>query len=172
MIDAGKEDKAVEAGEAILLTAVAFNFRNCRKEQGAMKRLWILPPWSGGPGVKARGSVSTESRALGKPIPTRFFSRYGEKAGAPNPEELLGSSSRRLFHHVVRQTTSAWANLSCRSRSTAKSEVVIDKDGDGFSITSVHLPPSPRRYRASTRAAFQSIAAKGKRPIAPCLQTE
>jgi osmotically inducible protein OsmC len=43
----------------------------------------------------------------------------------------------------------------------SKSEVVIDKDGDGFSITSVHLTVTAK-IPAIDQAAFQSIAAKAK----------
>ena len=40
----------------------------------------------------------------------------------------------------------------------SKSEVVIDKDGDGFSITSVHLTVTAK-IPGIDQAAFQSIAA-------------
>jgi osmotically inducible protein OsmC len=43
----------------------------------------------------------------------------------------------------------------------SKSEVVIDKDGDGFSITSVHLTVTAK-IPDIDQAAFQSIAAKAK----------
>ena len=49
----------------------------------------------------------------------------------------------------------------------SKSEVVIDKDGDGFSITSVHLTVTAK-IPGIDQVAFQSIAA-GR---LPCLQTD
>ena len=43
----------------------------------------------------------------------------------------------------------------------SKSEVVIDKDGDGFSITSVHLTVTAK-IPGIDQDTFQSIAAKAK----------
>jgi osmotically inducible protein OsmC len=43
----------------------------------------------------------------------------------------------------------------------SKSEVVIDKDGDSFSVTSVHLTVAAK-IPGIDQAAFQSIAAKAK----------
>jgi lipoyl-dependent peroxiredoxin len=43
----------------------------------------------------------------------------------------------------------------------SKSEVVIDKDGDRFSVTSVHLTVAAK-ITGIDQAAFQSIAAKAK----------
>jgi osmotically inducible protein OsmC len=42
----------------------------------------------------------------------------------------------------------------------SKSEVVIDNDGDSFSVTSVHLTVAAKI--PGNQAAFQSIAAKAK----------
>jgi lipoyl-dependent peroxiredoxin len=47
----------------------------------------------------------------------------------------------------------------------SRSEAVIDKDGDGFSITSVHLTVTAK-IPSIDQATFQSIAAK-QRPVAP-----
>jgi lipoyl-dependent peroxiredoxin len=85
--------------------------------------------------VKARGSVSTESRAL-ESHPYTFFSRYGEQLGT-NPEELHGAAhAARFTMSFVRMLGMAKFVLK---QPESKSEVVIEKDGDGFSITSVHL---------------------------------
>ena len=43
----------------------------------------------------------------------------------------------------------------------SRSEAVIDKDGDGFSITSVHLTVTAK-IPSIDQATFQSIAAKAK----------
>ena len=55
----------------------------------------------------------------------------------------------------------------------SKSEVVIDKDGDGFSITSVHLTVTAK-IPAIDQAAFQSIAAKAKAgcPVSKLMKVE
>src|SRR6202051_3968900 len=90
--------------------------------------------WNGGL-REGKGSVSTESGAL-ETYPYTFFSRYGEKPGT-NPEELLGVAPSACF-------TMLFVRLLCMANFVpehvdSKSEVVIDKDGDGFSITSVCL---------------------------------
>ena len=92
--------------------------------------------WNGGL-REGKGSVSTESRSL-ETYPYTFFSRYGEKPGT-NPEELLGAAHAACF------TMSFVGLLGLMNfgpeQLESKSEVVIDKDGDGSSITSVHPNP-------------------------------
>ena len=90
--------------------------------------------WNGGL-RDGKGSVSTESRAL-ETYPYTFFSRYGEKPGT-NPEELLGAAHAACFTMSFVRLL-GMANF-VPEQVDSKSEVVIDKDGDGFSITSVHL---------------------------------
>src|SRR5260370_1791542 len=84
---------------------------------------------------EGKGSVSTESQAL-ENYPYSFFSRYGEKPGT-NPEELLGAAHAACFTmSFVRML--GMANF-VPVQLDRKSEGVIAKDGDGFSITSMHL---------------------------------
>ena len=54
-----------------------------------------------------------------------------------------------------------------------KSEVVIDKDGDGFSITSVHLTVTAK-IPGIDRDTFQSIASKAKAwcPVSKLMKVE
>jgi osmotically inducible protein OsmC len=112
--------------------------------------------WSGGL-REGKGSVSTESRAL-ETYPYTFFSRYGEKPGT-NPEELLGAAHAACFTMSFVRLL-GMANF-VPEQVDSKSEVIIDKDGDGFSITSVHLTVTAK-MRGIDQAAFQSIAAKAK----------
>jgi osmotically inducible protein OsmC len=81
-----------------------------------------------------KGTVSTESHALDS-YPYTFFTHYGEKPGT-NPEELLPAHAACFAMSFVRML--GRANL-VPEQLDSKSEVVIDKDGDGFAITSVHL---------------------------------
>jgi lipoyl-dependent peroxiredoxin len=90
--------------------------------------------WDGGL-REGKGSVSTESHAL-ESYPYTFFSPYGEKPGT-NPEELLGVAHAACFTMSFVRLL-GMANFVLE-QVDSKSEVVIDKDGDGFSITSVHL---------------------------------
>jgi osmotically inducible protein OsmC len=96
-------------------------------------------------------------RALGT-YPYTFFSRYGEKPGT-NPEELLGAAHAACFTMSFVRLL-GMANF-VPEQVDSKSEVVIDKDGDGFSITSVHLTVTAK-IPGIDQAAFQSIAAKAK----------
>jgi lipoyl-dependent peroxiredoxin len=104
-----------------------------------------------------KGSVSTESHAL-ENHPYTFFSRYGEKPGT-NPEELLGAAHAACFTmSFVRMLGMA---KFVPEHLASKSEVVIEKDGDGFSITSVHLSVAAK-IPGIDHETFQSIAAKAK----------
>src|SRR6202008_2910460 len=137
------------------------------KEQGAMKRFGSAA-WNGGL-REGKGSVSTESRAL-ETYPSTFFSRYGEKPGT-NPEELLGAAHAACFTmSFVRMLGMAnfvpeWVD--------SKSDVVIEKDADVFSITSVHLTVTAR-ISGIDQDTFQSIAAKAKAgcPVSKLLKVE
>jgi osmotically inducible protein OsmC len=116
--------------------------------------------WSGGL-REGKGSVSTESRAL-ETYPYTFFSRYGEKPGI-NPEELLGAAHAACFTMSFVRLL-GMANF-VPERVDSKSEVVIDKAGDGFPSPR-SISPSPRRYPASTRPRSSQSPQK-QRPVAP-----
>jgi lipoyl-dependent peroxiredoxin len=124
--------------------------------------------WNGGL-REGKGSVSTESRAL-ETYPYTFVSRYGEKPGT-NPEELLGAAHSACF-------TMSFVRLLGMAKFLpeqvdSKSEVVIDKDGDGFSISSVHLTVTAK-IPGIDQATFQSIAAKAKTgcPVSKLMKVE
>ena len=119
--------------------------------------------WNGGL-REGKGSVSTESHAL-ETYPYTFFSRYGEKPGT-NPEELLGAAHAACF------TMSFVRLLGMENfvpeQMESKSEVVIDKDGDGFLH---HLGPS-HRHREDTghrpgRVPVNRRKSKGRLPYSP-----
>src|ERR1700687_1919024 len=109
--------------------------------------------WNGGL-REGKGSVSTQSRAR-EAYPYTFFSRYGEKPGT-NPEELLGAAHAACFTMSFVRLL-GMANF-VPEQVDSKSEVVIDKDGDGFSITSVHLTGTAK-VPGIDPAGFQAIAA-------------
>ena len=116
-----------------------------------------------------KGSVSSESHALDS-YPYSYFSRYGEKPGT-NPEELLGAAHAACFAmSFVRMLGMAHFEPEQLS---SMSEVVIDKDGDGFSITSVHLTVTAK-IPGIDQAALQSIAAKAKAgcPVSKLMKVE
>src|SRR6202162_6641031 len=116
-----------------------------------------------------KGSVSSESHALDS-YPYTYFSRYGEKPGT-NPEELLGAAHAACFAmSFVRML--GMANF-VPEQVDSKSEVVIDKDGDGFSITSVHLTVTAK-IPGIDQVTFQSIAARAKAgcPVSKLMNVE
>jgi lipoyl-dependent peroxiredoxin len=124
--------------------------------------------WNGGL-REGNGSVSTESDAL-ETYPYTLFSRYGEKPGT-NPEELLGAAHAACFTmSFVRLLV--MANFA-PEQVDSKSEIIIDKDGDGFSITSVRLSVTAK-IPGIDQAAFQSIAAKAKAgcPVSKLMKVE
>jgi lipoyl-dependent peroxiredoxin len=118
---------------------------------------------------EGKGSVSTESHAL-ENHPYTFFSRYGEKPGT-NPEELLGAAHAACFTmSFVRML--GMANF-VPERVVSNSDVVIEKDGDGFSITSVHLTVTAK-IPGIDQDTFRSIAAKAKAgcPVSKLIRVE
>ena len=116
-----------------------------------------------------KGAVSTESRAMAN-HPYTFFSRYGESPGT-NPEEMLGAAHAACFTmSFVRMLGMAgfvpeWVD--------SRSDVVIEKEADGFAITSVHLTVTAK-IPDIDRGAFQSIASKAKAwcPVSKLMNAE
>ncbi|MDI7864236.1 OsmC family protein [Rhizobiaceae bacterium n13] len=115
------------------------------------------------------GSVSTESGAL-ENHPFTYFSRYGDKPGT-NPEELVGAAHAACFTmSFVRMLGTL--NLAPQHLD-ARSEVTIDKDGEGFSITAVHLS-LVARVPGIDEETFQSVAHKAKAfcPVSKLMNVE
>ena len=124
--------------------------------------------WNGGL-REGKGAVSTESRAL-ENYSYSFFTRYGEKPGT-NPEELLGAAHAACFTMSFVRLL-GMANF-VPERVDSKSEVVIEKDGDGFSITSVYLTVTAK-IPGIDQDTFRSIAAKAKAgcPVSKLIKVE
>jgi osmotically inducible protein OsmC len=116
--------------------------------------------WRGG--LKdGRGAISTKSGAL-KDYPYGFASRFEGKPGT-NPEELIGAAHAGCFTMALSLILSE-AKLTAEQMDTT-AEVTLDKVGDGYAITSVHLSlkgrcpvllrqsfrSSPRRQRPAVR---------------------
>lgn len=90
--------------------------------------------WSGG--LKdGKGAISTKSGALDK-YPYGFASRYEGKPGT-NPEELLGAAHSGCFTMNLTRLLGSAGFASEKMDTTA--EVTLEQQGDGFTITSVHL---------------------------------
>jgi osmotically inducible protein OsmC len=90
--------------------------------------------WSGG--IKdGQGSISTETGVL-REAPYGFKSRFEDGPGT-NPEELIGAAHAGCYSMALSLELGK-ANLTADSIDT-KAVVTLDKDGDGFSSTAVHL---------------------------------
>lgn len=90
--------------------------------------------WSGG--IKdGQGTISTETGVL-RDAPYGFKSRFEDGPGT-NPEELIGAAHAGCYTMALSLGLTQ-AGLTATSIDTT-AVVTLDKDGDGFSITAVHL---------------------------------
>jgi osmotically inducible protein OsmC len=123
--------------------------------------------WSGNL-REGKGAVSTESRAL-EGYPYSFFSRYGEKPGT-NPEELLGAAHAACF--AMSFVRILGMNEFEPEQLDARSQVEIEKDGDGFIIPHVHLSVTAR-IPGIDGDTFQALAERAKAgcPVSKLMNT-
>jgi osmotically inducible protein OsmC len=103
------------------------------------------------------GTVSTETGVL-RDAPYGFKSRF-ENGPGTNPEELLGAAHAGCFSMAF-SLMLGMAGLTAERIST-EAAVTLDKVGEGFEITKVHLTVRAKIPGASD-AQFQEIANKAK----------
>jgi len=112
--------------------------------------------WKGG--LKdGSGTVSSESGALSS-HPHSFGTRF-ESVKGTNPEELLGAAHASCFSMALSGQLTR-ANLKPESI-RATSHVHLEKVGDGFSVTKVHLDVTAR-VPGADKAAFDAAANAAK----------
>ena len=112
--------------------------------------------WSGG--IKdGKGAISTKSGAL-KDYPYGFASRFEGKPGT-NPEELIGAAHAGCFTMALSLILGE-AKLTAEKMETV-AEVSLDKDGDGFSITAVHLTLKAK-IPGATQEQFEKLTGMAK----------
>ncbi len=112
--------------------------------------------WEGG--IKdGKGAISTETGAL-KAYPYGFSSRFEGKPGS-NPEELLGAAHAACFTMALSLILGE-AKLTAEALDTT-ARVTLDKEGDGYAITAIHLTLKGKVPGADA-ATFQSLADKAK----------
>lgn len=124
--------------------------------------------WQGS--IKAgKGTVSTESGALSEQ-PYGFNTRFENEAGT-NPEELIGAAHASCYSMALSLLLGE-ANYEARTIRT-QACVSLDKDGDGFSITAIHLTVVAD-VPELTNGEFQDIAEKTKQgcPISKVLNAK
>ena len=124
--------------------------------------------WQGG--LKdGKGAISTKSGAL-KEYPYGFASRFEGKPGT-NPEELIGAAHAGCFTMALSLILGEAQLTATRMDTTA--DVTLEKVGDGFAITAVHLTLRAK-IPGTDDAKFQELAAKAKAgcPVSKVLNTK
>src|ERR1700740_102526 len=81
------------------------------------------------------GTVSSQSGAL-KEIPYGFNTRFEGKSGT-NPEELLGAAHASCFTMAMSLFLTQAGFKPERMETT--SDVTLEKVGDGYEVTAIHL---------------------------------
>jgi len=108
--------------------------------------------WSGG--IRdGQGTISTDTGVL-REAPYGFSSRFEDGPGT-NPEELIAAAHAGCYSMALSLGLGN-AGLTAESIDT-RAEVTLDKDGDGFSITAVHLT-CRARVPGTDAATFGQIA--------------
>jgi lipoyl-dependent peroxiredoxin len=124
--------------------------------------------WQGG--IKdGKGAISTKSGAL-KDYPYGFASRFEGKPGS-NPEELIGAAHAACFTMALSLILGE-AKLTAEQMET-KADVTLEKQGDGFAITSVHLTLTAK-IPGADKVKFDELAgmAKAGCPVSKLLNTK
>ena len=124
--------------------------------------------WHGG--LKdGKGAISTKSGAL-KDYPYGFASRFEGKLGT-NPEELIGAAHAGCFTMALSLILGD-AGFTADEMNT-RADVTLEKQGDGFAITKVHLTLTAK-IPGCDKAKFEELAAKAKAgcPVSKLLKAE
>ena len=112
--------------------------------------------WKGGI-VNGSGTISSDSGVLSN-TQYSFSSRFENGIGT-NPEELIAAAHAGCFSMALSGQLGA-AKLTPESINTTAT-VTIEKQGDGFTITAVHLDVRAKVPGASVEA-FDTAAKKAK----------
>jgi len=124
--------------------------------------------WRGGI-IDGSGTISSDSGVLSN-TQYSFSSRFENGIGT-NPEELIAAAHAGCFSMALSGQLGA-AKLTPESINTAAT-VTIEKQGDGFTITAVHLDVRARVPGASIEA-FNAAAKKAKEgcPVSKVLNAD
>jgi osmotically inducible protein OsmC len=124
--------------------------------------------WQGG--IKdGKGAISTKSGALDN-APYGFGSRFEGKAGT-NPEELIGAAHAGCFSMALSLILGN-AGFTADQINT-QADVTLDKQGEGFAITRVHLTLKAKVPNIDP-AKFEELAnqAKAGCPVSKVLNAQ
>src|SRR6202165_4427622 len=142
--------------------------RNGRWMEPHMPTTFGSAKWQGG--IKdGKGAISTKSGAL-KDYPYGFASRFEGKPGF-HPEELIGAAHAACFPMRL-SLIFGEAKLTAEQMET-RADVTLEKQGDGFAITSVHLTLNAK-IPGADQAKFEQLAgmAKDGCPVSKLLNTK
>ena len=116
-----------------------------------------------------RGSISTESGALNE-HPYGFATRFEGQRGT-NPEELIGAAHAGCFTMALSMILGE-AKLTAEQMNTT-ADVSLEKVGDGFSITKIHLTLTAK-IPGADQATFEKLAglAKANCPVSKLFKAE
>lgn len=124
--------------------------------------------WQGG--LKdGKGAISTQSGVLSD-TPYGFNARF-ENGPGTNPEELIGAAHAGCFSMALSMILEGAGMKAERIATTAT--VSLDKQGDGFAITAVHLDTRVK-IPGAQQQAFQEAAEKAKAncPVSKLLKAD
>lgn len=118
---------------------------------------------------EGNGSISTKSGAL-KEQPYGFNTRFEDKPGT-NPEELLGAAHAGCYSMAL--SLNLTENGFVASQIDTQAEVIMEKQGEGFTITSVNLDVTAKVPELDTDT-FSALAEKTKNecPVSKVLNAE
>jgi osmotically inducible protein OsmC len=124
--------------------------------------------WSGGL-QDGRGTISTETGVL-REAPFGFKSRFEDGPGT-NPEELIGAALAGCFSMALSLGLGN-AGLTAEKIDT-RAQVTLDKQGEGFAITTIALTCRARVPGADAET-FDRIAQETKQgcPVSKVLRAE
>lgn len=112
--------------------------------------------WQGG--LKdGKGTISTDSGVLSNTAYS-FGTRFEQTPGT-NPEELIAAAHAGCFSMALSAQLEGAGLRAERIRTTAA--VTLEKSGEGFAITAVHLDVTARVPGAG-REAFEQVAERAK----------
>ena len=124
--------------------------------------------WQGG--LKdGKGAISTKSGAL-TDYPYGFAARFEGQPGT-NPEELIGAAHAGCFTMALSKILGD-AGFTAEQMDT-KSEITLEKQGDGFAITKAHLILKAK-IPGIDAAKFQELAGNAEKgcPVSKLLKAE
>ena len=118
---------------------------------------------------EGKGTISAESGAITN-LPYSFKTRFESEKGT-NPEELIGAAHAGCFSMALSAQLGVAGMTPESIRTTAA--VTLEKVGEGFSVTAVHLDVAAK-IPGAERGAFEKAAneAKSGCPISKLLNAK